>query len=56
MVRRVFNGTALVEGRYGVIEVQPGDELPGLGLIQEIRREGGRWVVITAKGMIVPGR
>jgi hypothetical protein len=55
-VRRVFDGAALVESRHGVIEVEPGDNLPGIGRIQEIKRQDGRWVVVTAKGLIMPMR
>jgi len=54
IVRSVYNGTALIQARYGgVIEVEPGDSLPGLGRIENIRRQDGRWVVVTSRGMIV---
>ncbi|HUI96047.1 MAG TPA: hypothetical protein VLX44_09865 [Xanthobacteraceae bacterium] len=54
IVRRVYNGAALIQGRFGgVIEVEPGDNLPGLGRIETIRRQDGRWVVMTSRGMIV---
>jgi hypothetical protein len=54
IVRRVYNGAALIQGRFGgVIEVEPGDNLPGLGRIETIRRQDGRWVVLTSRGMIV---
>jgi hypothetical protein len=56
VVRRVFDGAALVESRHGVLEVEPGDNLPGIGRIQEIKRQDGRWVVVTAKGLIMPVR
>ena len=56
VVRRVYDGTALVEGRYGIIEIEPGDHLPGVGRIQEIKRQDGRWVVVTPKGLIVSAR
>jgi hypothetical protein len=53
-VRSVYNGAALIQARYGgVIEVEPGDSLPGLGRIENIHRQDGRWVVVTSKGMIV---
>lgn len=54
VVRKVYDGAALVEGRYGIIEVEPGTILPGLGRIQEIKRQDGHWVVVTAKGLIMP--
>ena len=40
----------------GDIEVEPGTSLPGAGRVEEIRRQDGRWVVVTTKGMIVPAR
>jgi hypothetical protein len=53
-VRSVYNGAALIQGRLGgVMEVEPGDNLPGLGRIETIRRQNGRWVVVTSKGLIV---
>ncbi len=56
VVRKVRDGAALVEGRYGIIEIEPGDDLPGVGRIQDIRREDGRWVVVTPKGLILSPR
>jgi hypothetical protein len=54
IVRSVYNGAALIQARYGgLIEVEPGDSLPGLGRIENIHRQDGRWVVVTSKGMIV---
>jgi hypothetical protein len=35
------------------MEVEPGDNLPGLGRIEAIRRQDGRWVVVTSKGVIL---
>ncbi len=53
-VRSVYNGAALIQGRLGgVMEVEPGDNLPGLGRIESIRRQDGKWVVVTSKGLIV---
>jgi hypothetical protein len=50
----VANGGALVEGRHGrIYEVYAGDPLPGLGRVDAIRRQDGRWVVVTSKGLIV---
>jgi hypothetical protein len=45
-----------VEGRYGVVEIAPGDLVPGLGRIQEIKRQDGRWVVVTSRGLIISSR
>ncbi len=52
VVRSVYNGAALIQGRLGVVEVERGDTLPGLGRIESIRRQDGRWVVVTSKGLI----
>jgi hypothetical protein len=54
VLREVANGGALIEGRHGSIyEVYAGDPVPGLGRIDAIRRQDGRWVVVTSKGLIV---
>ena len=52
-LRDVANGGALVEGRGGLYEVYAGDPLPGLGRVDAIRRQDGRWVVVTSRGLIV---
>jgi len=56
VLRGVSDGVALVEGRHGVIEIEPGDSLPGIGRIHEIKRQDGHWVVVTPKGLIVSAR
>ena len=53
VLRDVGNGGALIEGRRGVYEVYAGDPVPGLGRIDAIRRQDGRWVVVTSRGLIV---
>ena len=53
VLRDVANGGALIEGRQGIYEVYAGDPVPGLGRIDAIRRQDGRWVVVTSKGLIV---
>jgi hypothetical protein len=53
VVRAVANGGALVEGRAGIFEVYAGDPLPGVGRVDAIRRQDGRWVVVTSRGLIV---
>jgi hypothetical protein len=56
-VRDVYRGVAMLRSRLGgMVEVEPGDVLPGLGRIEAIRRQDGRWVVITSKGMITSMR
>ncbi len=52
-IRNVGNGGALIEGREGLYEVYAGDPLPGLGRVDAIRKQDGRWVVVTSKGLIV---
>src|SRR6266508_5199249 len=56
ILRDVQRGTALIEGRMGLIEVDQGDVVPGLGRIEAIRKQDGRWVVVTSKGLILPPR
>jgi len=54
VLRDVNRGAAMIQGRGGgIIAVLPGDVLPGLGRIEQIRREDGRWVVVTSRGLIV---
>jgi hypothetical protein len=56
-LRKVYGSdAALVEGRYGVVEIMPGDLVPGLGRIQEIKRQDGHWVVVTSRGLVVSSR
>jgi hypothetical protein len=47
------NGYALLGNRGELFEVHPGVPLPGVGRVEEIRRDGDQWVVATAKGLIV---
>jgi hypothetical protein len=54
LLRDIFNGGALIQSpRNGVLEVIPGDNVPGLGRVDAIRRQDGRWVVVTSRGLIV---
>jgi len=53
VLRDAENGSALIEGRHGVYEVYAGDPVPGLGRIDAIRKQDGKWVVVTSKGLIV---
>lgn len=53
IVQGVRNGHAMVESRYGaVFLVAAGSILPGLGHVQEVKRQGGEWIVVTDKGLI----
>ncbi len=49
----VGHGGALIVGRQGIYEVYAGDVVPGLGRIDAVRRQDGRWVVVTSRGLIV---
>ena len=53
VLRDVGNGAALIEGRRGIFEVYAGDPVPGLGRVDAIRKQDGKWVVVTSKGLIV---
>ena len=53
VLRDVHRGTAYIEGRMGVIEVDQGDMIPGIGRVDAIKKQDGRWVVVTSKGLIV---
>ncbi|MGH6769736.1 MAG: hypothetical protein ACRECO_12045 [Xanthobacteraceae bacterium] len=57
-LRGVNRGMAYIQNsrRRGVIEVARGDVVPGLGRIEAIQRKEGRWIVLTARGMIVAAR
>jgi len=53
----VQNGRALIESRYGgVYDVGTGSILPGIGRVDAIKRQDGRWVVLTARGTITSAR
>jgi hypothetical protein len=52
-LRDFYDGRAVVENRNGMLyRIGPGANVPGLGRIEAIRRENGRVVVVTAKGII----
>ncbi len=57
VVRDVYRGVAVLQGRrLGVIEVEVGETVPGVGRIESIKRQDGRWVVMTPKGLITSTR
>jgi hypothetical protein len=56
LLRQVVDGVALLEGQDRVIEVEAGDTIRGVGRVEDIRRQDGRWVVVTSKGLIVARR
>ncbi|MBN9148832.1 MAG: hypothetical protein J0I83_11615 [Nitrobacter sp.] len=53
VLRDITDGGALIEGRGGLYEVYAGDPVPGLGRVNAIRKQDGRWVVVTSRGLIV---
>ena len=53
VVRDVYDGVALVEGRRGAsMEVVPGVTIPGAGVVKSIERHGAGWTVTTSKGQL----
>jgi len=56
---RIYNvrdGIVAVEGHGEIYEIGIGAPLPGLGPVEQIKRQDGRWVVVTPKGLIVSQR
>lgn len=54
VLREVTHGVARVENRRGNFEVAVGTPLPGLGRVEAIEPRGGRMVVVTSRGLILP--
>jgi hypothetical protein len=54
IVQDVRNGRAVIESRrYGsLFLVGSGSVMPGLGRVQEVRRQDGEWIVVTERGVI----
>lgn len=55
-VRQAYEGIAILQSPNGVIEVVLGQQVPGLGRIEEIRNENGRLVVESSSGVIYSSR
>jgi hypothetical protein len=55
-IRQARDGYVYVQGHGDIYEVVPGAPLPGLGPVEQIKRQDGRWVVVTPKGIIVSMR
>jgi hypothetical protein len=54
-VRDVYEGTAMLEDRRRrLLEVAPGDSVPGIGRVEAVERRGREWVVVTRGGLITP--
>jgi hypothetical protein len=55
-IRDARDGYVYVQGHGDVYQVVPGAPLPGLGPVEQIKRQDGRWLVVTPKGIIVSMR
>jgi hypothetical protein len=55
-VRQAYEGIAILQGPNGVVEAVLGQEVPGLGHIEEIKNENGRLVVLSSSGTILSTR
>jgi hypothetical protein len=55
-IRDARGGFVYVEGRGEIYQVEPGAPLPGVGIVESVTRQDGRWVVVTPKGIIVSMR
>jgi hypothetical protein len=55
-INNARNGHVYVQGHGNVYRVVPGTPLPGLGAVEQIKRQNGRWVVMTPKGIIASMR
>ena len=52
-LREVDRDAALIEGKRGLFETYIGDTIPGVGRVEGFRKQDGRWVIVTEKGLIV---
>jgi hypothetical protein len=55
-IHDVRNGYVYVENHGEIYQVALGAPLPGLGPVQSVKRQDGRWMVLTPKGIIVSMR
>jgi hypothetical protein len=55
-IRETRDGLVYVQGHGDIYQVVPGAPLPGLGPVEQIKRQDGRWLVVTPKGIIVSMR
>jgi hypothetical protein len=55
-VRQAYEGVAILQGPGGVVEAVLGQQVPGLGRIEEIKTDNGRLVVLSSAGVILPAR
>ena len=52
----VRRGFVYVRSGGDIYRVIPGDRLPGLGVVEDVRRDDAGWVVVTRNGLIVASR
>ena len=52
VLRSVRNGVAMVQTSRGMLEVAPGDAIPGVGRVRSIEKLDGRWVLVMHDGYI----
>jgi hypothetical protein len=55
-VRQAYEGVAILQGPNGVVEAVLGQQVPGLGRIEEIGSDNGRLVVLSSGGAIYSAR
>jgi hypothetical protein len=55
-IREMRDGYVYVQGHGDIYQVVRGAPLPGLGPVEQIKRQDGRWLVVTPKGIIVSMR
>ncbi|HEY6023515.1 MAG TPA: hypothetical protein VIV34_04975 [Pseudolabrys sp.] len=55
-IRETRDGYVYVQGHGDIYQVMLGAPLPGLGPVEQIKRQDGRWLVVTPKGIIVSMR
>ncbi|HSJ40796.1 MAG TPA: hypothetical protein VK955_07055 [Xanthobacteraceae bacterium] len=55
-IRETRDGYVYVQGHGDVYQVVPGAPLPGLGPVEQIKRQDGRWLVVTPRGIIISMR
>jgi hypothetical protein len=51
-LRRITNGTAVLEGPNGIWRAMQGDTVPGVGRVESMVRWGNRVIVATSSGLI----